>query len=123
MKRNGFTLPELIVSLAIVALLIAAVGSNLVTYGERQRARELEAHQQLMLDALEQCLALEGRYPDPAVDLPLPVTYPVSKDINDLPTIRDHLKTNYHAIFTGTYEYVYNYSDATHASITITVAP
>lgn len=123
MKRNGFTLPELLVSLTVIALLLALGGGSLITYGERQRARELEAHRQMTQDVLEQCLALEGQYPDPSADTGDPPGTPASGDLASFPKVRAHLKTNYHAIFSDAYIYTYSYTDASHASISLTEAP
>ena len=84
--HKGFTLVELMVSLFIITLLIGLGGGNLVAYGQRNRETERETHQQSIQDALEQCYALEGNYPQKSL----------GGDVNHW---KQYLKNNYHVIF------------------------
>ena len=63
---RGFTLIELIVVLAIMAILFSVVIPPMLDYRASVAERERLANYSAINDAIRQCYALEGRYP-PAV--------------------------------------------------------
>jgi prepilin-type N-terminal cleavage/methylation domain-containing protein len=63
--ERGFTLVELIVVLAVMAILMAALVRPLVDYRARVAERERAANEDAIAKAIRQCYALEGRYPPP----------------------------------------------------------
>ena len=66
MRDEGFTLIELIVVVAVVAVLFSVLLPPVLKYQESVYERERLANQSAINDAIRQCYALEGRYP-PAV--------------------------------------------------------
>jgi len=60
---GGFTLIELIVALAVMAMLFSVIIPPVMEYREKTFERERAANQQAIDDAIRQCYALEGRYP------------------------------------------------------------
>lgn len=89
---SGFTLIELIVALAVIAVLFSVVIPPLMEYRETMSERELLANRNAINDAIRQCYALEGRYP------------PVTGDSG-----LDYLKDNYQIILKPhMYEYSYD---------------
>ena len=63
---GGFTLIELIVVLAIMAVLFSVLIPPMLEYRVSVSERERLANQSAINDVIRQCYALEGRYP-PAV--------------------------------------------------------
>ena len=63
---GGFTLIELIVVLAIMAILFSVIIPPMLDYRATVSERERLANHSAISDAIRQCYALEGRYP-PAV--------------------------------------------------------
>jgi type II secretion system protein G len=66
---RGFTLIELIVVLAIVALLVSIAAPRYFHSVERARENSLRTSLNVMRDAIDQYLADRGRYPDSLADL------------------------------------------------------
>jgi prepilin-type N-terminal cleavage/methylation domain-containing protein len=63
---GGFTLLEMIVALAVMAILLSILVPPLMEYRVGVGERERMANHGAISDAIRQCYALEGRYP-PAV--------------------------------------------------------
>ncbi|MCL2057644.1 MAG: type II secretion system GspH family protein [Oscillospiraceae bacterium] len=63
---GGFTLIELIVVIAVMAVLFSVLLPPMLAYRETIYERERLANMSAINDAIRQCYALEGRYP-PAV--------------------------------------------------------
>ncbi|MDR1440082.1 MAG: type II secretion system GspH family protein [Clostridiales bacterium] len=61
--QGGFTLVELIVVLAVMALLLSAFIPPLMGYRQETAERERLANADAIGKAIRQCYALEGRYP------------------------------------------------------------
>lgn len=68
-RRAGFTLIELMVVLAIVALLVSIVAPHYAGRVERAEETVLRENLALMRDALDQHYADAGRYPERLEDL------------------------------------------------------
>ena len=66
LKNEGFTLIELIVALAVIAVLFSVLIPPVLEYRDTMYERERLANQAAINDAIRQCYALEGRYP-PAI--------------------------------------------------------
>lgn len=64
MRRRGFTLIELIVVMAIVALLASIAAPRYFRSVERARENSLRTSLNVMRDAIDQHLADRGRYPE-----------------------------------------------------------
>jgi len=62
-SSGGFTLIELIVALAIIAIIFSLAIPPMLDYRESMSERERIANQSAINDAIRQCYALEGRYP------------------------------------------------------------
>ncbi|MDR1059663.1 MAG: type II secretion system GspH family protein [Clostridiales bacterium] len=62
-REGGFTLIELIVVLAIMALLMSLFIPPLMGYRQETLERERQANADAIGKAIRQCYALEGRYP------------------------------------------------------------
>ena len=62
-RRNGFTLIELIVVLAIVALLVSLVAPRYVRSVDNAREASLRTSLSAMRDAIDKFAADKGRYP------------------------------------------------------------
>ena len=89
---SGFTLIELIVALALMAVLFSVAIPPLMEYRVSIYERERQANMSAINDAIRQCYALEGRYP-PAVG----------------ETGLDYLRENYQIIVKeNVYEYGYS---------------
>lgn len=104
-SEKGFTLPELMVSLAIIAILVGLVGGNLANDNQNQKERELRAHREMISDALQQCYALEGGYPRPT-DYATKTSWDLVNDTN-ANAVKKHFEDSYHIIFTDQYVYTY----------------
>ena len=63
MRDEGFTLIELIVVIAVIAVLFSVLLPPVLEYRESVYERERSANQAAINDAIRQCYALEGRYP------------------------------------------------------------
>ena len=63
---DGFTLIELVVAIAIVAVLFIVLIPPMLEYRDTLNERDRLANEAAINDAIRQCYALEGRYP-PAV--------------------------------------------------------
>lgn len=70
-RARGFTLIELIVVLAIVALLASIAAPRYFRSVDRARENSLRSSLNVMRDAIDQHLADRGRYPDSLDDLVL----------------------------------------------------
>lgn len=68
-RRAGFTLIELIVVMAIVALLVAIAAPRYLQSVDRARETSLRSSLQVMRHAIDQFAADRGRYPDNLQDL------------------------------------------------------
>lgn len=68
-RRRGFTLIELIVVMAIVALLASIAAPRYFNSLQRSRETALHASLQVMRDAIDQFAADKGRYPDSLEEL------------------------------------------------------
>ncbi len=68
-RRSGFTLIELIVVMAIVALLVAVAAPRYFQSLERARENTLRTSLQVMRHAIDQYAADRGRYPESLDDL------------------------------------------------------
>ena len=64
LERGGFTMIELIVVMAIVALLVSIAAPRYFRSVERARENSLRTSLNVMRDAIDQHLADRGRYPD-----------------------------------------------------------
>ena len=67
--RRGFTLIELIVVMAIVALLVSIAAPRYLLSVDRAREASLRSSLQVMRQAIDQFSADRGRYPDSLQDL------------------------------------------------------
>lgn len=67
--KRGFTLIELIVVMAIVALLVSVAAPRYFASLERARENSMRSSLQVMRHALDQFAADRGRYPDTLVEL------------------------------------------------------
>ena len=65
-SESGFTLIELIVVLAVMAVLFSVLIPPMLNYRASVSERERLANESAINDAIRQCYALEGRYP-PAI--------------------------------------------------------
>jgi len=91
----GFTLVELVVVLAVMAVLMAILIQPLVGYRQELEDQERVANEEAIEKAIRQCYALEGRYP------------PVTGE-----TGLDYLAAEYGVILkTGSYDYSYKLVD------------
>ena len=63
-SQRGFTLIELIVVMAIVALLVSIAAPRYVQSVDRAREASLRSSLKVMRDAIDQFAADRGRYPD-----------------------------------------------------------
>ena len=63
LRNKGFTLIELIVTLAILAILAGVAYPSLMAYRQNARAHELVKYSETVAKALKQHYAFEGRYP------------------------------------------------------------
>ena len=68
-RRRGFTLIELIVVMAIVALLASIAAPRYFNSLQRSRETALHSSLQVMRDAIDQFAADKGRYPDSLEEL------------------------------------------------------
>jgi type II secretion system protein G len=68
-RRRGFTLIELIVVMAIVALLVSIAAPRYLQSLDRAREASLRSNLQVMRHAIDQYTADRGRYPDSLQDL------------------------------------------------------
>jgi general secretion pathway protein G len=68
-QRRGFTLIELIVVMAIVALLVAIASPRYFHSIERARENTLRTSLNVMRDAIDQFESDRGRYPDSLAEL------------------------------------------------------
>ena len=68
-RRAGFTLIELIVVLAIIALLVSIVAPRYVRTVENAREASLRTSLGVMRDAIDKYAADKGRYPDSLAEL------------------------------------------------------
>lgn len=94
-SETGFTLIELIVALAIMAILFSVVIPPMVEYRETVSERERLANMSAINDAIRQCYALEGRYPPATGETGL-----------------DYLRENYQISFKpNAYDYTYDIID------------
>ncbi len=66
MKKNGFTLIELIVVLAIIAILLGTGVPSLYSYRQRRIESERANQEYVLNKAVKQYYALTGSYPNPA---------------------------------------------------------
>ena len=69
MRRRGFTLIELIVVMAIVALLVSIAAPRYFASVERARENSLRASLAVMRHAIDQFAADRGRYPQTLEEL------------------------------------------------------
>ncbi|MFG6460078.1 type II secretion system protein [Roseateles sp. DXS20W] len=69
MKSRGFTLIELIVVMAIVALLAGITAPRYFASVDRAKANTLRSSLAIMRDALDKYAADKGRYPDTLAQL------------------------------------------------------
>ena len=91
-RDAGFTLIELIVALAIMAVLFAVVIPPMLRYRQTVYERERQANESAIGDAIRQCYALEGRYPPVIGDSGL-----------------DYLRENYQIVYKpNNYDYKYS---------------
>ena len=91
-SESGFTLIELIVVLAVMALLMTALIPPVLEYRVTVNERERAANESAINDAIRQCYALEGRYPPVAGETGL-----------------DYLRENYQIVLkTHLYDYSYD---------------
>jgi len=92
---SGFTLIELIVTLAVMAVLFSVLIPPMMEYRETVFERERLANVAAINDAIRQCYALEGRYPPATGDTGL-----------------DYLRENYQVILKPhIYDYFYELVD------------
>ena len=68
-KKNGFTLIELIVVMAIVALLASIAAPRYFNSLQKSRETSMLSSLNTMRDAIDQFAADKGRYPDSIVEL------------------------------------------------------
>ena len=68
-RRSGFTLIELIVVMAIVALLVSIAAPRYFRSVERAKENSLRTSLNVMRDALDQFASDKGRYPESLDDL------------------------------------------------------
>ena len=61
--NGGFTLIELIVALALIAVIFSVAVPPMMEYRATVYEREKLANESAINDAIRQCYALEGRYP------------------------------------------------------------
>ncbi|MDE2401309.1 MAG: prepilin-type N-terminal cleavage/methylation domain-containing protein [Burkholderiales bacterium] len=64
MKKNGFTLIELIVVMAIIALLVSIVAPRYGRTVDKAREASLRTSLNVMRDAIDKYQGDKGRYPD-----------------------------------------------------------
>lgn len=69
MKRHGFTLIELIVVMAIVALLVSIAAPRYFKSVDRAKENSLRTSLLVLRDAIDQFAADKGRYPASLVEL------------------------------------------------------
>lgn len=69
MRRNGFTLIELIVVMAVVALLITIAAPKYIQSLERSKEATLSQTLKVVREAIDKYAADTGRYPDGLEDL------------------------------------------------------
>jgi len=68
-RRRGFTLIELIVVMAIVALLVAIAAPRYFASVDRAKENSMRSSLAVMRNAIDQFVADRGRYPDTINDL------------------------------------------------------
>lgn len=68
-SRSGFTLIELIVVMAVIALLVSIVAPRYLVSVERAREQSLKTSLRVMRDAIDQFAGDRGRYPDSLEEL------------------------------------------------------
>lgn len=69
MQRRGFTLIELIVVMAIVALLVSIAAPRYFHSIDRAKENTLQTSLNVMRDAIDQFAADKGRYPEALAEL------------------------------------------------------
>lgn len=62
-SRRGFTLIEIVVTLAVFVILVGAVIPSLTTYAQRMKELGMARHEELVDKALRQYYAYEGKFP------------------------------------------------------------
>lgn len=101
-NRKGFTLIELIITVAIIGILIGAAVPNIVAYRDRYRAMELQKHTEIVNKALVQYYAFTGAYPNQGRDDTIDLT------AGELDTLKNELKYKT-SVNLDTDRYIYNY--------------